>query len=388
MRNWIAFLLAFVALFCCAFAVPSSPTGLNAEFVEHGIKISWQHAGGNGVSFNVYRGSSIESAIVIANVSENFFVDKTAALDKNYFYFVKSADAGGESSRLGSVFVESIEPGEKPFAIKLVAPEQKTFDLGTANQIDFVLAIESKNFDALKDLKAVLVNNDFGTRENFVFDAQKRLFSLSAKLPEKQASQAILTTYTIFVTATVNGQQVSESTNYTASFTPKSDVNVMALIQNYLPFVFVPFILGITVFVLWRLFLQRQVERDRWWGELFAARRSRAMLRNDLANGRRTQEQFNEEDYILQGKINEAEVKLGLTKKGSLSQRPNPLEGCSPGEIEEIRVLANIMQPKKKEMTQEDMRLYLVKNNKSEKVAKKVAEIVYEGKPQATTVSK
>ncbi len=383
MRLKIFFLLAFalVLLACCAFAVLAPPTGLNAEFVEHGIRLSWQHAKGAGVSFNVYRGETIETARVIASVSELFFVDKTTVAGKNYFYFVTAVDESGESNHLGSVFVESIAPEEKPFSFKLIAPAQKTFDLETVQQIDFVLAIESKNFSALNDLKAVLVNTDFGTRENFVFDAQKKQFFLSVKPPEKQSLQALQTVYTILVTATIDGQQVSESRDLELVFIPKSEVNVAALSTNYVsiiwPYILALFFLGTLIFVSWRLFLQRQLERDKIWLERLEVLRELKVWEYDYLQRRISSEQFAEKARELQGKKLALEQKLGMAKKGSVP-RPNHFDGCSPAEIEEISMLAKMLQQKKKEMTHDSMRAWLVGNGKSEKVAKKVAEIVFE----------
>jgi len=376
----IVLIFVAIALSCGAAAAPSAPSGLNADFVENGTKISWQHSGGDGVSFNVYRGDSVETGKVIATVTENFFFDRTASITKRHVYFVTAIDASGESKAAGSIVVEPTEP----FSVRQIKPEKNTLDLKTGQKIDFVIAIESDDFSKLQDLEAVLVNGDFGTREDFAYDLQSRMFSVSIMPPEKQPGDAILTTYKAIITATVGGSQVSQSLDIVITLIPKNDPNLVIAVQNILlgtfvgPVILALFVAGTLVFVGWRWSLYRRAGRDRWFGELFAARRSRALLKNDLANGKRTQEQFNEEDYILQGKINEAEVKLGFTKKGSLAVRPNPLEGCSPAEIEEIRVLAEMMKTKKKEMAEEEMRLQLVKNNRGEKIAKKVAQMVYE----------
>jgi len=229
-RLFLAF-IALVLVSASVFSAPLAPTGIMGELSGGGVKISWQHNGGEGTSFNVYRGTSIEDMQMIATVSENFFVDKGTVAGQEYTYFVTAFDASGESEAKGSIAVVPIEQHEKPFTVTLLEPAEKSFQLGLNKRLEFVLRLESNRFEDLQNLKAVLVNGDFGLQEEFVFDIEKKLFALVIDVPEKEAFEVLQTTYLIQVTATVNGEQVSESMEVNMAFIPKTEVDFTTIIQ-------------------------------------------------------------------------------------------------------------------------------------------------------------
>ena len=211
----ICFLLAAFA--SVVVAVPQPPLNIGAEFVGGGIKISWEHPS-DGLEFNVYRGSSVENTEVIATVSEKSFTDFETVPGHKYVYLVTSFDGNAESSAVGHVEVTPIEQGEL-FSVSLVSPLQKSFEFG--EEAEFVLRMESVRFGELKDLQAVLVNEQLGVRENFVFDSASKQFRLLVKFPERQAESATVS-YTLQASAMLEDEQLSDSLDVSIVLTPAS----------------------------------------------------------------------------------------------------------------------------------------------------------------------
>ena len=89
-----------------------------------------------------------------------------------------------------------------------------------------------------------------------------------------------------------------------------------------------------------------------------------------------TPQQYAEKERELQGKQNAIEAKLGHARK-AIKISKNPFVGYTRPEIEEIGRLVKTMGRQKRQMKKDEMRAWLVGRGKKEKIAKKVAELIY-----------
>jgi len=372
-------LIALLLLSLQAMASPDPPTALSAEFVGYNsVKISWAHPGGQGVSFKVYKGSSPETASPIATVSENSFVDSGVSSNQEYVYFVTASDSSGESKAVQSVSVSPVERPDKPFSITLLSPEKQAFGFG--EEVEFVIGIESPFFEELENLNAVLVNEDFAINQAFSLDQANKTFVLSTTLPEPQQEEGFSTTYTIRVNAIVNGQEFSESESYALALVPLKAPDTFQLALNILAVIGPPFLLlmlvSTVVFIGWRWLLQRKAGRDLLNLELLEIQKERILWKHETFKRKITPEQFREKEGFLQSRQIAVEEKLGVRKEKSHLKR-NIFEGYSPAEINEIMRLVKTMKKPGKGMTQDSLRARLVGLGRSEKIAKKVAELAF-----------
>lgn len=375
-----AVLALLVLLASFAYAVPGTPSGLSAEFRPEGLFISWQHAGGQDVSFRVYRGPIGGQPKVVAVTKEKSFLDSTVEAGQEYEYSITAFDTTGES--LGAGFtVTNPAAEEKPFTISLVEPKKKTFGFG--EEIEFVVKVESQRFDELQNLGAVLVNQELGTARDFSFDSKRKAFILLEKLPEaKQGSnEGFSTTYSIQVSASLAGEQFSESLSYILTLVPVKELDSWQLALNILAVFGLPFLLlmlaSTVAFVGWRWSLQRKVERDRLKLELLEIEKERHLWKHEVFKRRITAEQFREKESELQSRQAAVEEKLGRHKEQS-HLKVNTFRGFSTAEVREITMLVKAIKRPGRGQTEDSLRARLVGLGKNEKIAKKVAKLVFE----------
>lgn len=373
--------LVFAAVFLLAagvFAEPEAPTSLNGAFVpeENAIFISWRHPGGEGVSFEVFRGSRPETATVIATVEEINFWDREVAEDKDYAYYVVAVDTTGKTRSLDWLSVKTW--GTVPFSIAVVEPSQNAYPAGET--IDFVVRIESMFFDDLEDVRVVLVNAEFGVNEVFSPGPEKGTFVVSTLLPRAQEFEGLSTTYSIGATATFEGEQYLETKPVSLLITPVQEIDVGQLAANIWglggpAFIFL-MIISTVIFVGWKWFLHKKAEKDRLKQEELGIQKEREIWKHEVFKRKITPEQFREKEGELQGKLAAVEEKLGVkVERGK--KRVNPFQGFSPPEAEEVmRLVKSIGKPKKNE-TKESLRARLVGLGRTEKIAKKVSELVF-----------
>jgi fibronectin type 3 domain-containing protein len=82
---------------------PIGITNLNGNASPSLIMLKWEHADMTNVKFNIYRGTSNNSKIIIStNVNTNNFIDSTVSRGVTYFYSVKAVDSVGASSEFSS----------------------------------------------------------------------------------------------------------------------------------------------------------------------------------------------------------------------------------------------------------------------------------------------
>jgi len=356
------------------------PLGLSAEFRSDGIFISWQHAGGQDVSFKVYRGLIGNPSKVIAVTNEKSFFDSTAEAGQEYEYSITAFDATDESIGAGFTITNPVAE-EKPFVISLVEPKNKTFAFG--EEIEFVVKVESQRFDELQNLEVVLINQELGTTRAFSFDSERKEFVLLEKLPEaKQGrNEGFSTAYSILASASLEGEQFSELETYVLTLVPVKELDSAQFALNILAVFGLPFLLlmlaSTVAFVGWRWSLQRKTVRDRLKLELLEIEKERHLWKYEVFRRKITSDQFREKESELQSKQAVVEGKLGRrVEKTDLNV--NTFQGFSTAEVREIMMLVKTIKKPKKGQTEDSLRARLVGLGRSEKVAKKVARLVFE----------
>jgi len=373
MPERIALVFAALLLFASlAFALPDAPKNISASFVGlNSVRIEWQHPSGSGVSFNIYRDASLK-----ATVSQKFFVDSSISATERYVYFVTAVDSTGESERSDSVTVEPAQ--EKPFGIALVSPQKRAFGFG--EEVEFVVAVDSNNFGELQDLQAFLINQDFGIKRAMAFDSERKAFVLSEKLPEGGKPEGFSTIYTIKVSAIFSGESFQEIQSYVLVLVPVKELDIAQLAQNIFGLFSMPFLLlmvaSTVAFVFWRWAVVRKAQRDMLRLELLELHKEHVLWKHEVFKRHITPEQFREKEGELQGKQAAIEEKLGMKIEKGVP-RQNPFEGFAPEEAEETMLLVKSIGKPKPGETIDSLRARLVGIGKSEKVAKKVAELVF-----------
>ena len=372
----LAFLL-LLASFACA--IPEVPSGLSAEFRPGGIFISWEHEAVQGVSFKLYRGDIGGVPKVLAVTTDKSFLDSTVVAGKEYEYSLVALDESGESPEVGFTITN---PGveEKPFSISLVEPKQQSFSFG--EEVEFVVKVESRQFGKLENLRAILVNQHTGEAKEFNFVSSRNEFVLLEKLPEagEGGSEGFSMNYTIQVSANFEDVEFSESKNYVLTLVPLRELDLGRLVQN-LFVVFGPTFLFLMVastiaFGGWKFWLQRKARADVLKLDLLEVEKERHLWRREVFKRRITPEQFREKEATLQSKRAAIEQKLG--KRGGKMPLPkNPFQGFSMVEVREIMRLVKTIRKPKKGLTEDALRAKLVGLGKSERVAKKVAQLVF-----------
>ena len=379
----------FLPIFAClvlmasmVWAVPDPVTNMAGEFVGfNSVKISWDHDGG-ATSFKIYRGLNLDTLQNIGTATEYSYTDQSINLDQEYIYFVTAVDSSGESNApLYALTITPTARPDKPFTTTMVSPEKRVFSFG--EQVDFVVEVSSPFFGELEGLEAVLINEDYGVEKQMVFDAVKNSFTLSETLPSSESEEGFSTTYLIRVSGVLGGETFLESEAYVFTLIPESiyvPENFGAFISETL-LVFGPFFVLLAIalivgFMGWKYYLKKRTQKDALNLELVEILKERSVWKYDMLKRRITPQQYAEKERELQGKQNVLETKLGHKRKG-IKIGKNPFAGYSRSEIEEIGRLVKTMGVQKRQMTKDEMRAWLVGRGKKEKIAKKVAEMIY-----------
>ena len=383
MKKQILLIFVFVVLLASiASAIPAPVTNMNGEFVGfNSVKITWDHEGG-ATSFKIYRGLNLDNLQNIGTATEHSYIDQSINLDDEYIYFVTAIDSSGESNApLYALTITPTARPDKPFTTTMVSPEKRAFSFG--EQVDFIVRVSSAFFGELENLEAVLINEDYGIEKPMIFDTSKNIFTLSETLPSSESDEGFSTTYLIRVSGDLGGETFLESEAYVFTLVPESiyvPENFGALVAETL-FVFGPFFVLLTValiigFMGWKYYLKKRSQKDSLNLELVEVLKERSVWKYDMLKRRITPQQYAEKERELQGKQNALETKLGHKRKG-IKISKNPFAGYTRSEIEEIGRLVKTMGAQKRQMTKDSMRAWLVGRGRSEKIAKKVAEMIY-----------
>ncbi len=383
MKKQILLIFVFVVLLASiASAIPAPVTNMNGEFVGfNSVKITWDHEGG-ATSFKIYRGLNLDNLQNIGTATEHSYIDQSINLDDEYIYFVTAIDSSGESNApLYALTITPTARPDKPFTTTMVSPEKRAFSFG--EQVDFIVRVSSAFFGELENLEAVLINEDYGIEKPMIFDASKNIFTLSETLPSSESDEGFSTIYLIRVSGVLGGETFLESEAYVFTLVPESiyvPENFGALVAETL-FVFGPFFVLLTValiigFMGWKYYLKKRSQKDSLNLELVEVLKERSVWKYDMLKRRITPQQYAEKERELQGKQNALETKLGHKRKG-IKISKNPFAGYTRSEIEEIGRLVKTMGAQKRQMTKDSMRAWLVGRGRSEKIAKKVAEMIY-----------
>jgi len=380
MRLKFCAMAAFLLLLAAAVsAAPAAPEGLRAEIVSQGVMIAWDY-GENGVEFNVRRGSSVGDANVIATVSEKFFTDSTGESDVRYVYLVTAFDETSESAALGHVSLVYPPKYDRPFTLKIVQPVKRTFYYG--ERVNFVVEVESEVFDKLEGLKAVLSHNEMGVVGNFALNEGTKQFTLSLTLPSEGEFKELSIDYKIYASALIGPDGFSETLPLNFVLSPQKEIDTMRLATNLLtvygPFIVLLFIATTVAFVGWRWSLHRKGQSDSIRLDLLGVLKERTVWKQDFFRRRVSQQQYAEKERELQGRENALRAKLA-GKKIAPSKK-NLFEGYRKAEVEEIYRLFKSLSSQKSEMNKDSVRTWLLSRGKSERVAKKVTDLIFEGK--------
>ncbi len=380
MSNRLPLVVAVMAFFfASAFGVPAAPENVNAEFDPNGIFISWSHESVGSVSFDIYRGPTADNTRKIASIGETSFLDQDFKRGEEYWYYITPVDETGPG-RAAKFSVTVPKPTEKPFTVELLEPEKKTFSFG--EKVGFAVAVESPYFPELEGLEAVLVSDQLSLEKEMSFDSVKRVFFASVQMPEAgQAEEGFSADFEVLVSAFFDGSTYEELLSGQIALVPVKPVDTGQLASNILA-VFGPILLLLMVastvaFVGWKYGLQRKARLEDLKLKRLEIDKERLLWRREAFKRKITGEQFKEKEAELQAGIQALEQKMG-GKKGESHLKKNVFEGFSPQEAEQaVRLVKSIGKPKEHE-TLESLRARLVGLGHSDKVAKKVAELVFQ----------
>ncbi len=372
-------LLVFLLLFGNVLGRPLAPSNVRANAVEDqlAVEISWDYDG-QGMLFNVYRGTDFNDAEVIASVEEHSFVDRSVEAEVEYFYFVTTFDGNEESlPSIGFTIIlqeRPLPPVSELFYLTLVKPKGKVFYFG--DTVKLVLQIGSTRLDELRNPKAMIVSEELNLRQDFEFDSEKMQFFLNLQMPEEPEFEASTTTYTyeVFATAELEGEELVDVFAFDISLKPPASLLFTGL--EWLQFPLLAMVLVTVALIGWKWIIKKRLERERLELERLGILKERMIWKQEAFKRKISPEQFKEKDAELQGKQLTIEEKLGLRKPGEKG-KPNPFQGYKPREIKQIYRLVNAIRKPKRGMDKDRFRAWLVGRGKSERVAKKVAELIY-----------
>jgi len=375
-------LVLFVLLFSfsVALAVPEPPTGINAGFVGYkSVVLSWEHEGGEGISYDLYRGPALEDAALLVNTNELSYRDRDIEGGETYVYFVIAVDANGGTSTAPDYVSVTLSPRpEKPFSIVLLSPEETRVVSG--QPVDFVVGVDSNFFNELHGLRAMLVNEHLGISEPLEFDSRKSAFVLSYELPPPESGGEETSSFRVVVTADVLGERFSEEGGWELTVYRSDVVGPVQAIEEALPRVLPPLaILAIGIvmaFFVRKWSLKKLVERDSWRYEIVDLLSQRALLKYDLLKKRVSELAYADRDGLLKKRISELERRLGLPPEYSLEL--NPFAGFNRGQIKAVGELVKTMGSQKKEMSKKEMLDWLLGRGRSPMVAEKAVELIYD----------
>jgi len=382
--RFLLVLLALVLVASLVAAVPAAPSNIRVKFVGYSsVKIAWSHPGGEGVHFNVYKGSSLADAVLVGSTTENFFVDSDILGGQEYVYFVTAEDSSGEAWPLYSVTIKPTERPEKPFELVLLYPDRNEFAFGS--DLELIVGVESPFFYELEGLEAVLVNLDSGERTDFVFDSKKGIFFLSKKLPLEGTIPKPEVAYSIVVTANVAGESFSDSKEYRFSLVPPKPVDFWPIAANLALIFGIPIVVLLVVgafsFLGWKRSLTREKAKDSEWVELVELLKERSVWKIDALKTGIPKDEYEAKELEFQARQDAIEARLGHSIRG-FEESINPFAGFSKKEMDEIVRILREIGSRKNEMTRDQMLAWLVGQGAKEKIANKVAEILY-GKEEA-----
>ncbi len=383
MKNQILPIFVFAVLMASTvWAMPEPVTNMTGEFVGfNSVKITWDHEGG-ATSFNIYRGTNLNDIQNIGSATEQSYTDQSISLDKEYIYFVTAVDSSGESNApLYALTITPTARPDKPFTINLVSPEKEVFSFG--EQVDFIVEVSSPFFGELEGFEAVLINEDSGTEKPMVFDASKNSFTLSEILPSSESEEGFSTTYLIRVSGVLGGETFVESESYMFTIIPEAifvpenfELLILGFFLFFGPIIVLLAIVSTIIIASWKYSLKKRAQKDAINLELIEVLKERSVWKYDMLKRRITPQQYAEKERELQGKQNALEAKLGHEKE-AIKISTNPFAGYTRAEIEEIGRLVKTMSVQRRQLSKSDMRAWLVGRGKKEKIAKKVAELLY-----------
>ncbi len=387
MKKRILFVfLALVLMLATAQAELLPPESIGASFVGYSsVKISWEHAGGEDVYYKIYRGEDVEDASVIGTTDELFYLDDSIVGGANYVYFITAADLNTESSALYSLSVKPTQKPERPFTIELIFPIETIF--GFEEELDFIVGIESRFLNELEGLNVVMVDTETGAETLFSYDLQKKVYILSRTMPAANGAETGSVSYKVKATAYVAEELFTETETFELTLvqgrTQPGGPPIEQIIGTILSLVLPPLIFllfaGAIVFAVKKFLKKKEEEHDLLELQLVDVLKERAVWKHDMLNNFASKEQYAEKEHELQLKQENLEDLLGLKKKG-IEISKNPFAGFDRDQMEEIGKLVKAMGPQKRELSQKAMLKWIVGRGSSERVAKKVVQLIYENK--------
>jgi hypothetical protein len=380
MRQLLALLLLFFLLifFSYVFALPLPPGNIRVEDVSDGARVSWSYDL-NDFVFNVYRNTtdSFDGAERIASIREKYFVDEEVAQLVDYFYFVTAVDKAGEESVPTKPVI-----GSERFNVTLVEPTKMTFSFGET--IRLVFQVNSTKLGELQNLQAVLINKESGVVQQFEFDNATKRFSIAVRLPEQQQIETGTKNISFFIQASaeLNGEPLYDLKGFDISLGTQviTPWNMASLMPGLLLLA-----LCSVGLISWKWLIRKRAKMDGLEMQLREVFKERAIWQDDFMHRRVSEEMYKEKVRELRAHQLELERERGIGGKG-IVVRANPLEGCTAGEIEEIMgIVRAIGVPRvgfvvvsKRKMNKDQLRAYLIGLDKSEKIARKAAEMVFQ----------
>ena len=369
-------LLALVLAVGLVGAQPLPPSGLKPGFDPNGIFIEWQHSGGEGIVFRIYRGATPDNARLLASTEEHSYLDRTVESGQEYWYFITAADATGESIAV-KFNVKNTGEREKPFTIALLEPTENTFAFG--EEVEFVVEISSEKMSELEGISATLSSNALGFSEGMSFDSLDNRFYATVKMPSG-GEEGLSADVKVLVRASFEGEEFSEPQVHAITIVPERGVDTVQLALNFFALLAPWFVIfavvgaGVVVWGVWSA--KMKGERDLLREQLLEAQKEEIVWKHDFFKRRISAEQFKEKSGELQGKVAAIEEKLGV-KHAQGQKKVNVFEGFSPMEAQEVMMLVKSIGKPKKGETMEGLRARLVGLGKGEKVAKKVSSLVF-----------
>ncbi len=369
---------ALLLLAMAVFALPLPPGNIRVEDVSDGARVSWSYDL-NDFVFNVYRNTvdSFDGAERIASIREKSFVDKGVVPMVDYFYFVTAVDKAGEESVPTKPVI-----GSERFNVTLVEPTKMTFSFGET--IRLVFQVNSTKLSELQNLQAVLINKESGVVQQFEFDNATKRFSIEVKLPEQQQIETGTKniSFIIQASAELDGEPLYDLKGFDISLGTQviTPWNMASLMPSLLLLA-----LCSVGLISWKWLIWKRAKMDGLELQLREVFKERAIWQDDFMHRRVSEEMYKEKTRELRAHQLELERALGIGGKG-IVVRANPLEGCTAGEIEEIMgIVRAIGVPRvgfvvvaKRKMNKDQLRAYLIGLDKSEKVARKAAEMVFQ----------
>ena len=206
-------------------------------------------------------------------------------------------------------------------------------------------------------------------------------------MPAANGTETGNVSYEVKATAHVAGEFFTETETFDLNLvqgrTQPSGPSIEALVGTILTLILPPLIFlsfaGAIVFAVKKFLKKKEEEHDLLELQLVDVLKERAVWKHDMLNNFASKEQYTEKEHELQLKQEKLEDLLGLKKKG-IEISANPFAGFDREQMEEIGRLVKAMGPQKRELSQKAMLKWIVGRGSSERVAKKVVQLIYEDK--------